>query len=131
MDQNAPQIDFMNLNAHTRYYANKRKVQVFIRDNMQLKKVTILVNGKALAYEKKEDMYTFMLYQSSLPQQVNVYAEDAAGNIQTISCEDITILPHPSYTLQTPNGKPYGYVFAGIILVGSVAYIYKRRKHAR
>ena len=131
MDQNAPQIDFMNLNAHTRYDANKRKVQVFIRDNMQLKKVTILVNGKALAYEKKEDMYTFMLYQSSLPQQVNVYAEDAAGNIQTISCEDITILPHPSYTLQTPNGQPYGYVFVGIILVGSVAYIYKRRKHAR
>lgn len=86
---------------------------------------------KHLRMKRRKICIRLSFYQSSLPQQVNVYAEDAAGNIQTISCEDITILPHPSYTLQTPNGQPYGYVFVGIILVGSVAYIYKRRKHAR
>ena len=114
VDKTKPVIDILNLENGGNYYSKSKNVKVHVADNLVLKDVMILKNGKA--YEADTDNGDFVIpyERKKYEQSLTVQAKDAAGNIQ-----DITYRFYVTKKEEV-NGKRKLFLIGGIVVLAGV-----------
>lgn len=91
IDKTKPVIVLTNLRAEEQYNQNRFKAVAEIKDNLILKDVHILLNGKEIEYTQDGELYSFDIPESNQLQTVTVRAADAAGNEKEMEVSQILV----------------------------------------
>lgn len=112
------------------YAAATLKASISVADNLLLKNVKILLNGKNVDYVQDGDNYIIDVPESSARQEIYVTAEDAAGNVAEYQIKNLLVTSNA--IVRWYNNKPvFGAtvgIGAGLICVIAFILVLSRRK---
>ena len=119
----------INVKQSETYSSSKLEAGISIIDNLLLKDVEILLNGKKVVYTKDGDNYVIAIPESNTKQKISVIAKDAAGNISKYDISDLLITSNA--IVRWYNNKPVFWTSIGcgsivIVLIGVLIGLLRR-----
>ena len=119
-----------------RYRENSREILLDVQDNLAIKEVTVVLDGKeAAVYDAKtinasNGKISMIAKGKNTWQILEVFAEDQAGN--QMKTEEIVFLVTPNRFIQFYNNKPLFYGSSALLfvtfIIGTGCLIQNRRK---
>ena len=130
IDATKPVIMPIDVEESGTYAAATLKASISVADNLLLKNVKILLNGKNVDYVQDGDNYIIDVPESSARQEIYVTAEDAAGNVAEYQIKNLLVTSNA--IVRWYNNKPvFGAtvgIGAGLICVIAFILVLSRRK---
>lgn len=130
IDATKPVIMPVDVEESGTYAAATLKASISVADNLLLKNVKILLNGKNVDYVQDGDNYIIDVPESSARQEIYVTAEDAAGNVAEYQIKNLLVTSNA--IVRWYNNKPvFGAsvgIGAGLICVIAFILVLSRRK---
>lgn len=129
VDATKPAVMPINVKQSETYSSSKLEAGISIIDNLLLKDVEILLNGKKVVYTKDGDNYVIAIPESNTKQKISVIAKDAAGNISKYDISDLLITSNA--IVRWYNNKPVFWTSIGcgsivIVLIGVLIGLLRR-----
>lgn len=118
IDRSRPSITALNLKHQGTYEGAVYEAKFLIRDNMELAKVSFLLNGKELEYSYQNGYYRVQIPAAKQQQQLQVQAWDQAGNTEVFHVEDFRV-QQPYYKMNLLGVLLYG--GSGMILLAALS----------
>ncbi len=143
VDKTAPTVVVSGVEDDAQYRAAERIMTVDAKDNLALTKVTVDIDGTETVYEGEELLKDNGVIETAVEsanrwQNIEITAEDAAGNIlgqseETMKGEPVVlrVLVTPNIMIQYFMNKPifYGSIAAVVAMTGLIIFlIWKKRK---
>lgn len=114
IDATKPVIMPVDVEESGTYAAATLKASISVADNLLLKNVKILLNGKNVDYVQDGDNYIIDVPESSARQEIYVTAEDAAGNVAEYQIKNLLVTSNA--IVRWYNNKP---VFGASVGIGA------------
>lgn len=114
IDATKPVIMPVDVEGSGTYAAATLKASISVADNLLLKNVKILLNGKNVDYVQDGDNYIIDVPESSARQEIYVTAEDAAGNVAEYQIKNLLVTSNA--IVRWYNNKP---VFGASVGIGA------------
>ena len=112
IDATKPVIMPVDVEESGTYAAATLKASISVADNLLLKNVKILLNGKNVDYVQDGDNYIIDVPESSARQEIYVTAEDAAGNVAEYQIKNLLVTSNA--IVRWYNNKPVFWATVGI-----------------
>ncbi len=123
IDKTAPVIVPIDFESDTQYAVEQKAVTVSVKDNLVLENVKLYVNGKEEKYTSEGEDYKFNIASSNSLQDVEIIADDAAGNSYTLAINDVLV--STNLFVRWFNNTPlFIGSIAGITILGLAIAIY-------
>lgn len=130
VDKTEPVITPINFSSGKTYGEESKQISLMISDNLVLHSVQILLNGKEVEYEVKEDSYFFQIPSSNSSQTLLVIAKDTAGNEARKEIEGFYVTTNLVIRIRNNRSLILG-SFGGVgggLLLGAFVLFRKREK---
>lgn len=145
VDKTAPTVVVSGVEDDVQYRAAERAMIVDAKDNLALTKVSISIDGEKTVYDGEELLKDNGVIETAVAsanrwQNIEITAEDAAGNVLGQSKEALEGEPVVLRVLVTPNiviqyymNKPlfYGSIAAIVIMAGLIIFLVAKKKKDR
>lgn len=142
VDKTAPTVVVSGVEDDAQYRAAERAMIVDAKDNLALTKVSISIDGEKTVYDGEELLKDNGVIETAVAsanrwQNIEITAEDAAGNVLGQSKEALEGEPVVLRVLVTPNiviqyymNKPlfYGSIAAIVIMAGLIIFLVAKKK---
>ena len=136
VDKSVPSVVISGVEQNGRYRENSREILLDVQDNLAIKEVTVVLDGKeAAVYDAKtinasNGKISMIAKGKNTWQILEVFAEDQAGN--QMKTEEIVFLVTPNRFIQFYNNKPLFYGSSALLfvtfIIGTGCLIQNRRK---
>ncbi len=130
IDKTLPVIVSVDLESNKQYPVDVKSASFSIKDNLELRSVSVYLNGQAIEPLLDGENYTFTIPSSNTTQSVKVIAIDAAGNEHVIEISNILVTTNLFYrwynntTLFVGSLLGVGFLASGTVLL----IVLKRRR---
>jgi hypothetical protein len=130
IDKTLPVIVSVDLESDKQYPVEVKSASFSIKDNLELKSVSVYLNGQKIEPLLDGENYTFAIPSSNTTQSVKVIAIDAAGNEHVIEINNILVTTNLFYRWYNNTTLFVGSLLGtGVLAVGTVLLIiFFRRK---
>lgn len=145
VDKTAPTVVVSGVEDDAQYRAAERAMIVDAKDNLALTKVSISIDGEKTVYDGEELLKDNGVIETAVAsanrwQNIEITAEDAAGNVlgqseKALEGEPVVlrVLVTPNIVIQYYMNKPlfYGSIAAIVIMAGLIIFLVAKKKKDR
>lgn len=142
VDKTAPTVVVSGVEDDAQYRAAERSMIVDAKDNLALTKVSISIDGEKTVYDGEELLKDNGVIETAVAsanrwQNIEITAEDAAGNVlgqseKALEGEPVVlrVLVTPNIVIQYYMNKPlfYGSIAAIVIMAGLIIFLVAKKK---
>lgn len=142
VDKTAPTVVVSGVEDDAQYRAAERAMIVDAKDNLALTKVSISIDGEKTVYDGEELLKDNGVIETAVAsanrwQNIEITAEDAAGNVlgqseKALEGEPVVlrVLVTPNIVIQYYMNKPlfYGSIAAIVIMAGLIIFLFAKKK---
>lgn len=142
VDKTAPTVVVSGVEDDAQYRAAERAMIVDAKDNLALTKVSISIDGEKTVYDGEELLKDNGVIETAVAsanrwQNIEITAEDAAGNVlgqseKALEGEPVVlrVLVTPNIVIQYYMNKPlfYGSIAAIVIMAGLIIFLVAKKK---
>lgn len=128
LDTTDPEVIVSGVNSDEVYNDVSRKVTIDVRDLSGVDKITAKLDGKEKELSLNEGIYSLVVDESNSRQSLSVKVVDKAGNSTSVEVKDFLITSNILVSVvNSPIFKGVS-VAIGVVVVGLIALLFKRRK---
>lgn len=131
LDTQKPEIIISGVKSKDKYKDYERTVTIDVRDKSGVNSIVATLNGEEVALSKKNGIYSFVVKESSDPQNIVVTVTDLAGNESVQKVEDFIVSSDTAVFVVNQPWFKMGMGALAALLGGIVFLILRSRKKSK